>query len=283
MQTVSGDFQAASALSRRLLALATAFGLLGGGLLLLYLKRFEEEASGGARVQILSLAQPIERGALVTAEALAVSEVPVAYVERRAVRVADKSKIVGIRAAHALDAQDTLLWTDLAISSEIRDLSSLVQPGKRAVTVRASETGSDPASSGLLRPGDYVDVLVTLRDDSMEGKGTAAVVLLQRVLVLAVGGRTEPQGFADADEHRSARAEERELTLSLKTEEVQLLSLARERGTLSVALREPTDTKIVEGIADMPVSVLYDKKSRESVQRRRVESQAPVRLTQSAP
>lgn len=283
MQSVQTDFQAASARSRRLLAAATAFGLLGGGLLLLYLKRFEEEASGGARVQVLSLVQPLERGALVSAEALAVSEVPVAYVEQRAVRAADKSKIVGIRAAHALDAQDTLLWTDLAISAESRDLSSLVQPGKRAMTVRASETGSDPSSSGLLRPGDYVDVLVTLRDE-LESKSASAVVLLQRVLVLAVGSRTEPQGFAETREPRGSSAHERELTLSLKTEEVQLLSLARERGTLSVALRDPSDTNIVEGVADMPVSVLYDKKSRESVQRQRpVEPQVPVRLTQGAP
>lgn len=282
MQTAGGDFQAASALSRRLLAVATGLGLLAGGLLLLYLNRFEQEVSGGARVQVLSVVQPIARGGLITAEALAVSEVPLAYVEQRAVRAPDKSKIVGIRAAHDLDAQDTLLWTDLAISAESRDLSSLVQPGKRAVTVRASEAGSDPSSSGLLRPGDYVDVLVTLRDEALENKGSSAVVLLQRVLVLAVGSKTEPQGFSEGREARGYQVRERELTLSLKTEEVQLLSLARERGTLSVALRDPTDTKIVEGIADMPASVLYDKKSRESVQHRRAETQAPVRLTQSA-
>jgi pilus assembly protein CpaB len=284
VQIASGEHQATGALSRRLLAVASALGLLGGGLLLLYLNRFEEEVSGGRRVQVLSVVQPIERGALITTEALAVSEVPIAYVEQRAVRAADKSKVVGIRAAQGLDAQDTLLWTDLAISSESRDLASLVQPGKRAVTVRASEAGSDPAGSGLLRPGDYVDVLVTLRDDSMDGKSSSSsIVLLQRVLVLAVGSKTEPQGFRENREQRSSYARERELTLSLKTEEVQLLSLARERGILSVALRDPTDTKIVEGIADMPLSVLYDKKSRESVQRRRTEAQGPVRLTQGEP
>ena len=284
MQSAGGDFQAAGALSRRLLAVATAIGLLGGGLLLLYLNRFEQEVSGGARVQVLSVIEPIARGALISAEALGVSEVPVAYVEQRAVRAPDKSKIIGIRAAHDLDAQDTLMWTDLAISAESRDLSSLVQPGKRAITVRASEAGSDPSSNGLLRPGDYVDVFVTLRDESGENRGSSAVVLLQRVLVLAVGSKTEPQGFSEARDPRAGyQARERELTLSLKTEEVQLLFLARERGTLSVALREPTDTKIVEGIADMPVSVLYDKKSRESVQHRRSEPQSPIRLTQSAP
>lgn len=125
----------------------------------------------------------------------------------------------------------------------------------RAVTVRANEAGSDPAGSGLVRPGDYVDVLVTLKsssDGAGQALGAASVVLLQRVLVLAVGSQTEPQAAAELREARPAgHARERELTLSLKTEEVQLLSLARERGVLSVALRDPTDTQIVEGIPDM--------------------------------
>jgi pilus assembly protein CpaB len=282
VNTIAGDYRASGALSRRMLAIASALGLLGGGLLMLYLHRFEEEVSGGARVQVLSLVRPVERGALITAEDLAVSEVPVAYVEPRAVRASDKSKVIGIRAAHELEVQDTLMWSDLAISSETRELSSLVQPGKRAVTVRAGESGSDPAGSGLVRPGDYVDVLVTLRDGSSHEVGSA-VVLLQRVLVLAVGSKTEPQGFAEPREERGYAPRERELTLSLKPEEVQLVSLARERGTLSVALRDPSDTKILEGIPDMPLSVLYDKPARERVQQRRAQAQVPIRLTQGEP
>lgn len=270
--------QARAALSRNLLAIAVGLGLLAAALLMLYLNRFEEEVSGGRRIQVLSVVKPLERGALVKGDSLAVIEVPTAYVEQRAVRAADRSKVVGIRTSHALDARDTLLWTDLAISSENRDLATLVQPGRRAVTVHASEAGSDPAGHGLLRPGDYVDVIVTLRDAALDGQGTSAVVLLQRVLVLAIGSETEAQGFGDAREEQRRYGHERELTLSLKVEEAQLLSLARERGTLSVALRDPGDAKVVEGIADMPLSALYDKTFREKVQRRRTEPQGPVRL-----
>ena len=50
----------------------------------------------------------------------------------------------------------------------------------------------------------------------------------------------------------------------------QLLSLARERGTLSVALRAPSDSKVIENLADMPVSSLYDRSGREAVQHRPV-------------
>jgi pilus assembly protein CpaB len=197
------------------------------------------------------------------------------------VRAQDRTKVLGIRTDNALDPQDTLQWTDLAISGADRDLSSLVQPGKRAITVRASEAGSDPAGNGLLRPGDYVDVIVTLRDEQGHG-APSAVVLLQRILVLAVGSKTEAQGFAEG-ENQGGWGQERELTLSLKVEEAQLLSLARERGTLSVALRGPSDSKVIEGIADMPVSSLYDKTARETVQHRRHEPAGPIRLTQGEP
>ncbi|HEY2735986.1 MAG TPA: Flp pilus assembly protein CpaB [Polyangiales bacterium] len=266
--------------SRRALLLAVAFGCIGATLLMLYLHRFEEEVSGGGRVPLLTVLKPIARGTLVSADMLTISEVPLAYVEQRAVRSGDRSKVIGVRTANALAPQDTLLWSDLALSSDDRDLSSLVQPGKRAVTVRASESGSDPAGNGLVRPGDYVDVIVTLRAEQ-GGPVTSSVVLLQRVLVLAVGSDTQAHGFNDAHSEHGFRSLERELTLSLKVEEVQLLSLARERGTLSVALRSPTDSKVIESVADLPASSLFDKAVRETVQHHAVDSTRPVRVSAS--
>jgi pilus assembly protein CpaB len=263
--------------SRTALLIATALGLVGAFLLMLYLSRFEEEISGGQRVALLTVLKPIARGALVTADDLTVSAVPLAYVEQRAVRESDRTKVIGVRTANALSPQDTLMWSDLALSSENRDLSSLVAPGKRAVTVRASEAGTDAEGNGLVRPGDYVDVIVTLGGDHV---ASSAIVLLQRVLVLAVGSETQPQALLDAPD-RSAHGRERQLTLSLKVEEAQLLALARARGRLSVALRGPNDSKVIESVADMPLSSLYDKQVRETVQRRHVNAGAalPVRVT----
>ncbi len=267
--------------SRMALLAATALGLVGALLLMLYLNRFEEEISGGRRVALLIVLKPVARGELVSADALTVSEVPIAYVEQRAVRESDRSKVVGVRTAHALSPQDTLMWSDLALSTENRDLSSLVAPGKRAVTVRASETGADTTGNGLVRPGDYVDVIVTLHGDQGAAP-SAAIVLLQRVLVLAVGSETQPQAFVDEPQNRTTFARERQLTLSMKVEEAQLLALARARGTLSVALRGPTDAKVIDGVTDMPLSSLYDKAARETVQKRRElpGSSAPVRVTE---
>jgi pilus assembly protein CpaB len=272
--------------SRNALLLATVMGAIGATLLLLYLNRFEEEISGGSRVPLLTVIKPVARGALLTADMLSVSEVPVAYVEKRAIKAAERAKVLGTRTANALSAQDTLMWSDLALSTEHRDLSSLVQPGRRAVSIRASEAGSDPAGNGLLRPGDYVDVIVTLAAENAQAtrdSAASAIVLLQRVLVLAVGAETQPQAFLDVPEPRHASQRERELTLSLKVEEAQLLTLARARGTVSVALRGPDDAKVIEQVPDMPLSSLYDKAVREGVQRRRglPTNAGPIRVTET--
>ncbi|MEY4508611.1 MAG: hypothetical protein RLZZ450_733 [Pseudomonadota bacterium] len=268
--------------SRRALLGATIVGVLGAVILLVYLRRFEEEVSGGGRVAVLGLLKPVARGDLITDEALTVIEIPLAYVERRSIRQADRQKIIGVRAANALVAQDALLWSDLAMSNENRDLASLIQPGKRAVTVRASEAGSDPAGNGLVHPGDYVDVVVNVHDvgdlDSL-----SSVVLLQRVLVLAVGSETRVVGPADTPSAQAAYGSQRELTLSLKVEEVQLLSLARQRGVISVALRGPADAKIVESIPDLSLTSLQDKVLRAALSRPTERNTAlPVRVASGA-
>jgi pilus assembly protein CpaB len=258
--------------SRRALYMALLVGLVSVALLMLYLRRFEQEVAGGSKVAVLGLRAPVARGELITDDALTVFEVPLAYVERRSVKQLDRQKVVGVRAASALTAQDLLLWSDLVLSNDNRDLAALIQPGKRAVTVKASEAGSDPAGNGLVHPGDYVDVVVTLKEDS---ETLTSVVLLQRVLVLAVGSETTALNQVDAKNER--QGSQRELTLSLKMEEVQLLTLAREKGRLSVALRSPSDVKVIDNMPDLALTSLYDKEVRETISHS-VDSALPVRV-----
>jgi pilus assembly protein CpaB len=260
--------------SRRALYMAALVGLVSVALLMLYLRRFEQEVAGGNKVAVLGLRKPVARGELITDESLTVFEVPLAYVERRSVKQVDRQKVVGVRAASALTAQDLLLWSDLVLSNDNRDLAALIQPGKRAVTVKASEAGSDPAGNGLVQPGDYVDVVVTLKEDG-DPPTLTSVVLLQRVLVLAVGSETTALNQVDSKSER--HGSQRELTLSLKMEEVQLLTLAREKGRLSVALRSPSDTKVIDNMPDLSLTSLFDKEVRETVSHP-VDSALPVRV-----
>ena len=257
-------------MNRRALIIAIVFAALGALLLMLYVKRFEEEASGGERIRVLMAVKPLDEGAIIEEEALAVREIPIAYVEDRFVKAVEKSKVVGLKIGTKIEAQQTLLWTDLAIASdERRDLSALVQSGSRAVTIRADR---GEKSYAMIRPGDYVDVIANIpAKDDLDKRN--AIVLIQRVLVLAVGLETAPQNLLD----NAQQIREMVLTLSVNLPEAQLLSLAQEgKSELMVALRNPEDQRVLEGIPEMSSTALQDKEIIRNVGKLR--STAPVRL-----
>ena len=83
---------------RRKLLLGGALAVLGLGLQLAYVRRFEAEASGGPRVQLLAAARTIERGTKITADLLTERAVPQAYVDERAIRASERDSILELRA-----------------------------------------------------------------------------------------------------------------------------------------------------------------------------------------
>lgn len=256
-----------------------AVAVAGVILVLVYLRRFEAEVSGGERVAVISSSHDIAPGTPLTDEMLAVRYVPAAYIDDRVVRAKDRDRIIGIESAIPINAQNTLQWSDLAVRTDIRDLSQLIPPGKRAVTIPANR-GSNQQNL-MLRPGDYVDVLASTQvsTDAFH-KEQATTVLLQRALVLAVGVSTDRK--ASAEQGSSQRAD-RVLTLSLDVDEAQLLALAMEQGPLSVIVRNPDDQKIREDLSDIQASSLID--ARDKVRARRSQGRAelklPVKLTEA--
>lgn len=265
-------------MNRRALLIALIVSILGAALVALYLRRFEQEASGGEPLGVLVLLKPVEPGTVLTDDILATRLIPRAYVEDRSVLEKDKAKVLGLRMGNALEAQQTLMWTDLAIAmEERRNLSSLIQPGMRAVTIGAKNRNSDK-SYALIRPGDRIDVVATVSSDPKKLLETdASVVLLQNALVLAVGTDTG----ADTVGKDTRENQDLLLTLSVTVPESQLLALAVERGTLSVALRNPDDVRIIDSIADVTAAALSDVSQRGAVQNVRQtgqSSQVPERI-----
>ena len=140
------------------------------------------------------------------------------------------------------------MWTDLAIATDDRrELSSLVQPGMRAVSVRA---GTDQGFA-LVRPGDRVDVFATMP----QGDQRSSILLLQNILVLAVGLDT---GAGDPSAKQPYGDRSDQITLSLHVPEAQLLELAAEKGRLTVGVRGRDDLRIIEGVKDINSSMLTD-------------------------
>lgn len=217
--------------------------LASAGLGHLYLQRLEAEVSGGPKVPVLVAVKDIPVAAALTKSALAVRDVPRAYVESRHVEASELEKVLGARVAGGLKANEALLWSDLGKFNEhARMLSGLVQRGMRAVAIDGRSSDFD----GLLRPGDRVDVLYTA-----EGQGASpgsTVTLLQNLIVLSVGDDMERGDDEEAKDKRYSKGGA--VTVSATVEQAQVLTQAKHRGRLTLTLRTPDDVTLVEDLPE---------------------------------
>jgi pilus assembly protein CpaB len=248
------DLDGAPPMNRGAALGAILASLLGALLLLLYLRRFEAERSGGEPVSVLVVTKALAAGKPLSEDVLAVRDIPIAYVDDRTVKAAEREKVLGLRTIAPLRAQNVLMWNDLAVSvEEHHDLSSLVTPGFRAVYIRAMR---EDQGAPLINAGDYVDVIATFARGEGKADRDTSVVLLQKVLVLASGGKMSSDEGVGAPDRHSPASREDGLTLSLSLPQAQLISLASQSGQFSVALRNPDDERTIDGIPEMHESAL---------------------------
>ena len=245
--------------NRNALLVSVGVAVLGLALLVSYVNRFQREASGGAPVELLATGRDVRAGEPLTEQMLIVRTLPEAYVEPRHVRASDLPSVLGVRASIDLEANQTLLWTDVATSEQDRiQLSSRIPKGMRAMSI---ERIGRRELGRLLRPGDRVDVLLTKEKPGPEAR-LVTVPLLQNVLVLAVGNRT---GANHEDKERSARDS---VTLLLTVDQASLLAQAMPGGELNLALRNHHDLEINEGLAETDDADVLEQELRARRQRR---------------
>ena len=224
----------------RALMVAGAFALLGVAALGMYAKQLRTEISGGEKVSVLIMSKGAKRAAPLSDDDLAVREVPIAYVDDRFIRAVDKPKVLGLKLEHALDSQEILEWQDLALAGRgERSLGDLIEPGYRALTLHIPP---ELMSIELIRPGDHVDLIGVLD----EKKGVQeSIVLLQKVLVLAVGVETTRAHEVKTGGNR----EDQLLTISVTLQDSQQMALAVQKGPIMAALRSPGDPSVSAKLA----------------------------------
>lgn len=120
--------------------------------------------------------------------------------------------------------------------------SIVMPPGKRALTIQVDMLS---AVGGLITPGDFVDVIASLRipeELNAEKAKTKEVVtvLFQNLQVLAVGALFKPVGGAELYENRQ-KSKSVNVTLAVSPEEAGLLTFAEGNGKLQLSLRSPTE------------------------------------------
>ncbi len=234
--------------------LASLVAALGAaGLMHIYLQRLEAEVSGGPKIPILVAAEDVPVGALLTEKALAVRDLPQAYIEARHIRSTDVKKVVGVRVGSGLKANEAVLWSDLTkFADRARVLSGLIQDGLRAVAL----DGRTLDFEGLLRPGDRVDVLFS--NSSKEEAASSTSTILQNLLILSVGS-----SITRGDDSASpAAVHGTGVTLSATVEQAQLLTQAQLHGKITLSLRNTDDIAMVDGIPETYAKDLQTAKDR---------------------
>ena len=227
----------------------SALGSLGLGYL--FTQRLEQEVGGGPKVSVLVAADNLPVSTVLAEKHLAVRDIPSAYLESRHLKSTDLKQILGQRITEAFKANDAILSTDLAKHAQKVRLSGGVNSGMRAIAIDGRVADFD----GLLRPGDRVDVLLSLggKDDA-----TGTLTLLQNLLVLSVGGTTSR---GDTNEKTYSRGST--VSVSVTVEQAQVITEALRRGKLTLTLRNGDDITLVEGIPETTAKDLVTRRSQE--------------------
>jgi pilus assembly protein CpaB len=202
-----------------------------------------EERAAEARVAerhqkraVLVARTDLSAGTVLDAGLLAARQIPVRYVAASAALPQEVARVEGQRLLHDVRGGEPILWPSLA-GGEDTTLSAGLQRGRRALTFPVDEVN---ALSGMLTPGDVIDLLYT----APGAAGVPAVrPLLQRVTVLATGRSTGPTDAGDGPGGASA-ADFATITLDLTPEQAQLVVLAQRAGELTAVLRHPADAAV---------------------------------------
>ena len=146
----------------------------------------------------------------------------------------DVDALVGRVLITPLKEREPIIESKLAPEDvTVGGVAAVVKPGKRAVAVKGDKV---IGLSGLIRPGDHVDVLVTLVHPQTNSEMTKLV--LEDVMVLATGAQIEKAGGG-------AKAEDTApydvYALEVSPEEGEKLALASAEGKLQFALRNAAD------------------------------------------
>jgi len=146
----------------------------------------------------------------------------------------ENDKIIGRVIVSNIIENEPILESKLApVDVKSGGVAAVLKPGKRAMAVKGDKV---IGISGFIRPGNLVDVLVTVKNP--ETKKDTTKLVLDKIPVLATGQEIQADGKKNASPVDV-------YTLEVTPEEGEKLALASTQGKLQFALRNVTDEKTV--------------------------------------
>jgi len=199
-----------------------------------YLQRQTQEIEAMHRVPTVErivAGHDLPAGTQLQAALLALRAFPADVVPSDSMAASQAASLLGMVLRAPLRAGDMIVSAHTQPATTTGGFSSRLAQGRRAITLPVDVVN---AVSGLLQPGDLIDLYVSF--DHQRRRVTAP--LLQGVLVLATGSSTE------ASEASAAMPGYATITLDVAPEDAVKLVAARQAGTLTAMLRSPYDDQL---------------------------------------
>lgn len=265
---------------RALIFLALAIVLGSGAVLVLfqlissYQERIDEARKPEDVVMVIVAARDLSQGVVITEEDLYYMPLPPRYLPEGVFLSVDH--VVGRLPRERILENEFIRADRLADPENGIGLNAVIPRGMRAISININ---GGAALQGLLNPGNYVDLLVTITPE--EGKGRPETrTILQSLFVLGVGTRTQrTTPVADTDgkgkKGEAPKANVPSVTLMVTAEQAEAIAHAQNKGALRLALRTDRDRGYVEQIAGVDVDTLMG--------RLRIDNTPRVKSTRTAP
>ncbi len=252
---------------KKAMIFAIVVAVIGVILVQLYImgekKKYTDETK---LVRVLVAKKNIAAGTPIERSMLTVKKYFKEFVPKDAVSVKDVTRILGVPPKVDIKKGEPILASHFreggVAGLSTRFLSGAILPGERAITVRVDE---ETGVAGLIRPGDYVDIMGTFNKIG-GGVVSQTVTILQSVPVLAIGSQVGTK--LDKNRVRTARRY-RTITLSVTPEEAELIEFARRKTKLVFVLRNPEDTKTIENIKKVSFASIFTGDTLKMLQKKR--------------
>jgi pilus assembly protein CpaB len=192
-------------------------------------------------VEVLVAKSDLSRGQLIDAGDIGWQTWPAAAANSSFIKKSEQpnamDQFVGAIVRVGMVAGDPIRGPYVVMAKGSGFMAAVLPEGMRAAAV---DIAPDTSAGGFILPDDRVDVLLTRRDKEAERQtGVEKYVsdtILRNIRVLAIDQTVDDKGDVKTVLGKTA-------TLELTEPQAELLSLSRQAGTVSLALRSIRDTK----------------------------------------
>ncbi|MDR5658930.1 Flp pilus assembly protein CpaB [Serpentinicella sp. ANB-PHB4] len=212
--------------------LAIVFGLATALMTFSYLNNLKQSVDNTEYIEIIVAKENIQERTVVTMNMIERKTIPVQYMDSN--QITSSKEVVGKITLTTLSKGQSIFQSHIIEKGDYKEgLAYMIPQGKRAMSVPVDEVSG---VSGLIKPGNKVDVITTIAIGE-EVQVPHSVVVLQNIEVLAIGRDLNIKVGENAQNPTEART----ATLAVTLEESLPLQMATQRGTISLMLRSPID------------------------------------------